>query len=183
MCVEAYVGCPQCYRAADSGEVYEIRYQTETIHYYLDADGDTDYNQEPGYQEDLNAEDDGYGCECGWRGHQLDPECIREDCECSECVEPDYNEVEVEVADEDAYVTLCRPPSNLDELPLELRVLAEDRCVWVAVMPRWRSAELFADWSHLINVEYEPSYSVPETLARELMPTYPAYDDREVCTA
>ncbi len=106
----------------------------------------------------------------------------REDCQCSECVEPEYDDVPPGDEDDDAFVSLVRSPSDINELPLELRILAEDRCAWVALVPKWRSAELSADWSHLIQVDYEPS-SVSESDARELMPTYPSYDDREVCTA
>lgn len=185
MCEREYVGCPQCRQEADSGEVYAISYSTETIHYQLDEGGSITYDREAAYQEDHNTEDDGYGCGCGWRGVSLDENLVREDCECDQCEPPEYDEVDEDHADEDAYVTLSRgfAPDGLDELPLELRILAEDRCTWVAVMPRWRSAELFAEWSEVIDVEYEPTYSVPETLARELMPTYPAYYDREVTTA
>lgn len=182
MCEQEYVGCPECERAADSGDLYQIAYQRETIHYFLDDDGCISHDREPRYQEDLDSDDDGYGCECGWRGQSLAHDLSREDCECAECVPPEFDEVDDEDADEDAFVRLHTFPTDISDLPLELQILAKDRCAWVALMPRWRSAELYAEWSNLISVDYEPR-SVCESEARELMPTYPSFDDREVCTA
>lgn len=181
MCLEEYVGCPDCFRAADSGEVFSITYQTEAIHYFLDTDGCTSYDNEPDYQESsIQSEDDGYGCDCGWRGHSLATDCVREDCECDEC-NPDAAEEEGEEPEQEVILHLAHnfPPEVDKDTPPEIRFLAKDAFTWYLAIPRWRGAELSEDYGTEVRVTLNPPFSVSDE-ARVF--TYD-HDNREVVSA
>lgn len=126
---------------------------TERIEYHLDADGDIDHNTEADYSEGaIDHEDDGYKClACGWVGASLDDECVRDDCECEDCVEPEPDDPG---PDPDRIVVLRRTVDarfNLvkvfgDDVPPEFVQLWADRTTCFQPLPRWRAAELYTEY-------------------------------------
>jgi hypothetical protein len=179
MCLDTYVGCPNC-REPAAGEVREIQLQTESIAYHLDHQGDANYGHEPEYSEELHAESDGYKClSCGWQGTSLDDECVSEICECEEC-NPEAAQEEGDEPEQEVFLQLSgrHSPEVTAETPPEIRFLAEDACRWCLVIPRWRGVELLAEHPG-VEVVLNPTVSVSDD-ARVF--TYD-HDNRKVVNA
>jgi hypothetical protein len=182
MCDEAYVGCPHCGQPADE-QMRAVTFQTETVRYHLDVDGDVTYDHEPDYGEDHDTQNDGYCClACGWSGHSLNDECVSESCECEEC-DPDAAEHEGDDPDQEVFLVLARPECalNLDpeDCPPELRFLAKDAARWFVPAPRWRGAELLDEHGHDIRVLLNPPFEATD----EQRPFTYDDEDRKVVTS
>lgn len=183
MCERTYVGCPQCYRRADSGEVFQYEYVTETVRYDCNSDGEVNHNIEADYCEDHQIESGGYGCECGWRGESLDYECSDGACECGEC-DPDDAYSEGDEPEELVMLVRycakhCEPEPDW---PIEVARLFESRDIWCIAVPRWRGSEIFNDFLSVhaqldVTIAFEPNPAA-ERLAYQY-----DHDERKVLTA
>lgn len=184
MCEQTYVGCPQCYRRSDSGEVFQYEYVTETVKYECDEDGEINRQAEPNYGEDHQYEHAGYMCECGWQGQSLDHECSDDACECDEC-DPDAAYTEGDEPEE--LVMLVRgircPYSEPEQdWPVEIARLFESRDTWCIAVPRWRGSEIFNDFLGVhgrldVTIAFEPN-AAAERLAYDY-----DHNERKVLTA
>lgn len=183
MCEQMYIGCPQCARRADSGEVFQYEYVTETVKYECDEDGDVNHDTEPHYGEDHQYESGGYVCECGWQGQSL-AESTDEACECDEC-NPDAAYEEGDEPDE--FVMLVRgirAPHYEPEpdCPVEVARLFESRDIWCIAVPRWRGSEIFNDFM-CNNVRVDVTIAFEPSPAAERLAYEYDHDERKVLTA
>jgi hypothetical protein len=185
MCEQTHVGCPDC--ATDTSQIVAIEERQERVSYRLDEAGSIDYDTEPDYGE-AYCEDAGYECEaCGWRGSSLDDEAVDESCECEQCVEPDPED---EGPDPDKIVVLHRVTNELveigDDWPQELIALWADRATNFQPLPRWRAAEIQAEFLTgtsipvVVNFDFPiPDESTYEMILPGFDPAKPNYVRKE----
>lgn len=188
MCEQTYIGCPGC--GATVNNIVHQESQTETIGFPLDEFGNIDREQEPSYGEDMHHEDLGLHCQaCGWRGVELESECVDETCECEQCIEPepddpgpDPDKIVVLVRTQDRYIDLPTEFQKFHELrrqevPPELLKLYRHRAIRFQPLPRWRAAEIHRDVLSIIDyagIEIDFSFQMPDEAAYKLI--LPGFD-------
>jgi len=176
MCERTFIACGGCdapVMELRSVQVYDRR---ERLIESVDEDGDAcgDGEYEDGESELVESY---LECpQCGWTGSKssLDLDCVPDDCDCDECIEPEPDD---EGPDPDRMVMLVRENDsrkfNLHEsAPPELRLLLSDRTIDRLPMPRWRAVELWTQHIEPVGawpLKVDFDMYVSEQLVRELM--------------
>lgn len=145
MCEREYTGCPDCNGRAEEHIRHRVE-QAETINYRVDADGHTDYDQEPEYGEPFEQHSEFVCTACGWQGATLCMGCVDEDCGCAEC---DPEQVICDPPEPDNIVLLRRTQhsSRFDstDLPPELAKLCADRTLTYLPVRAERAADIYEE--------------------------------------